>query len=141
MTSLIKGCLFAALLALPAMANATLFQQYIDKEFGLADHGAFSWTRADDGQSEARHPLLEQLFNFKPEQHAWGQWEHHEPRLLPKLIMGIAMLFHHFDFSGSHHGWDWKHHDTTEVPVPAALPLFSLALVTLGWFKRRSNKA
>jgi hypothetical protein len=129
---------FAVMLALPAMANATLFKQHLDKELDFfADNADFNWSRAD-GEPEVRHPLLEQLFNFKPEQPAWVQREHPEPLLLPKLIMGIALLFEHFDFNDPHHGWEWKHTDTIEVPVPATAWLFGSALLSLVNIKRRS---
>ena len=127
---------FSVMLALPAMANATLFKQHLDKEFDFADNADFNWSRAD-GEPEVWHPLLEQLFNFKPEQPAWAQREHPELRLLPKMIMGIALLFEHFDFNGPHHGWEWKRSDTSEVPVPAAAWLFGSALIGLAGIKRK----
>jgi hypothetical protein len=121
------------------MANATFFNppQGDDSLFG--NSSAFSWSR-EGSHPEARFPLLEALLSFQPPQHSiWGQWGHHEPNILPKLIIGIAMLFQHIDFDNPHHGWTMPNCETTEVPVPAALPLFSLALVSLGMFKRRSK--
>lgn len=133
MTSIIKGCFIAILVALPSLANATFFQQ----EYDQSERHNFGWSRAD-GAAQSPHPLLSRLFDRKSELPAWEEWESDKALRLPRLIMGIVGFMREYDFTAYHHDRDWSKCHTSEVPVPAALPLFSMALISLGLFKRRS---
>jgi hypothetical protein len=136
MNLIIKGGLIALFLALPSLANATFFkppQQGLD----LEDLSFMDWHR-EGAEKVSLLPLLKQLFEPGRERAGWlnflpvkkGDWS--------KPKFSFTHFGHHFGFRPGgkwHHGHWPKHH--TEVPVPAALPLFSLALFSLGLFKRR----
>ena len=123
-------------MALPSLANATFFkppQQGVDVE----DIPFMDWHREGAGKVSLL-PILKQLFELGRERTAWlnflpvEKWEWSKPKF------SFTRFGHDFDFR---HGRKWQHRDGskyhTEVPVPVALPLFSLALFSLGLFKRR----
>jgi hypothetical protein len=83
-------------------------------------------------------PVLKQLFEPGRERAAWLNFLPVKKREWSNPTFSFTRFGHDFDFR---HGGKWRHRDWsncyTEVPVPAALPLFSLALFSLGLFKRR----
>jgi hypothetical protein len=84
-------------------------------------------------------PILKQLFEPGRERAAWLNFLPVEKRKWSKPKFSFTHVGHGFDFR---HGGKWRHrrwskNHHSEVPVPAALPLFSLALFSLGLFKRR----
>jgi hypothetical protein len=136
MNSLIKGGLIALFLALPSLANAT-FSQPPQQGVDLEDLSFMDWHR-EGAEKVSLLPLLKQLFEPGRERAAWLNFLPVKKRGWSKPKFSFISPGHDFDFSlgdKRHHGHWPKHH--TEVPVPAALPLFSLALFSLGLFKRR----
>ena len=137
MTSIIKGFFIVMLLALPSLANATFLKSH---HHGIAseDRLGFGWHQSNREDASV-HPLVDHEFNHKLPIFGREDWQNHDNARLSKLIMGFFAFLKFHDFGSFDHKYEWKKCETSEVPLPAALPLFSLALFSLGLAKRQKR--
>ncbi len=107
-----------------------------EHKFDLDENAFMGWHR-EGAKKVSILPLLKQLFEPRHERATWLNFlPAHKPRW-SKPKFRFARFNHDFDFK---HGGKWRHQDWSkchEVPLPAAWPLFSLALLSLGLFKKR----
>lgn len=135
MTSMIKACALAMLLALPSLANATFFTPEYH-ESRLQDFSPFTWS-GHKGEDLQPQLSLGDWFQPRPKPTFIGAFDHKDKIDLTQLLMELVTRIGQYDFGNYDYHKKWERCHTSEVPVPAALPLFSMALLSLGLFKRR----
>ncbi len=123
------------LAALSSLANANFVSQS-HRTQQLDNFIDISWHRVGDtGSLELKHWFkpehLKSLWGGDAAKKHFGQKPNLDS-LLPDFPAGVVIR-HHGKWGHKH----WSKCDTSEVPLPAALPLFSFALLGLGLVKRR----